>query len=179
MYLNHMMNCRLVFFALTMMLGSCSPFTQGPAPEPSRPFNQLGEEIHTLSGDWEYQEGNVVYLLRLNQLGNRTYDWQDGFFETHSLSHGLWKGIWRQMGNDREGGFEAILSESGDSAQGRWWYTRIEIDHQPLQPGGHFVLTRLPPQIGEQVHRFGLVLNLETVVGREKAVQGIYAPREF
>ena len=87
--------------------------------------------------------------VRLDQLGNGTYDWQDGYFETHSLSQGLWKGSWRQMGNDREGEFEAILSESGDSAQGRWWYTRIEMDHQPLQPGGHFVLTRLPPRIGE------------------------------
>lgn len=95
-----------------------------------------------LSGMWEFREGEVVYDLYLDQHGNGTYDWEDGSFETTSLLNGQWKGKWVQFGNDREGGFEAQLGQDGMSARGRWWYTRIGHDSEPLQPGGQFRLTR-------------------------------------
>ena len=35
-----------------------------------------------------------------------SYDWEDGWFEILDLKDGVWNGIWRQAGNDREGGFK-------------------------------------------------------------------------
>ena len=95
-----------------------------------------------LSGMWEYRQGEIVYNLLLDRHGNGGYDWQQGRFETMSLSQGQWMGKWVQTGNDREGNFEAQLAEDEMSARGRWWYTRIENDTDPLVPGGQFELIR-------------------------------------
>lgn len=95
-----------------------------------------------LSGIWEYQEGEIVYELSLDRNGNGNYEWQGGRFETTFLSGGLWKGKWMQARNNREGGFDARLANDGLSAHGRWWYTRIEEDRDPLEPGGQFTLRR-------------------------------------
>jgi len=104
------------------------------------------------AGTWEYQEGDVVYELLLDRNGNGNYEWQQGQLETTYLSGGQWKGKWIQFGNDREGRFEARLSSDGMSAQGKWWYTRIGEDGNPLEPGGEFVLKRkdfLPKSLSE------------------------------
>ena len=83
-----------------------------------------------------------MYDLILDSHGNGTYDWQQRRFDTTFLSEGLWKGIWFQSGNDREGRFEAQLAKDGLSAHGRWWYTRIENDRDPLDTRGQFMLFR-------------------------------------
>ncbi len=95
-----------------------------------------------LSGMWEYHQGEVVYELLLDRHGNGPYGWQEGRFETTALSNGQWKGRWVQLGNDREGGFEAWLAKDGMLARGRWWYMRIGNDNDPLEPGGEFMLRR-------------------------------------
>ncbi|MDX1412136.1 MAG: hypothetical protein R3351_08255, partial [Nitrospirales bacterium] len=83
------------------------------------------------------------YPLTLDQQGKGTYEWQEGRFETTSLSNGIWKGTWHQEGNDREGGFELQLHPDLQSATGNWWYTRIGKDQDPLEPGGSFSLRRV------------------------------------
>lgn len=83
-----------------------------------------------------------MYDLLLDGQGNGSYDWQQGHFETVVLTQGQWKGTWVQVGNDREGGFEARLADNGLSARGRWWYTRVGHDTDPLEPGGEFTLQR-------------------------------------
>ncbi|MDT7043643.1 hypothetical protein [Candidatus Nitronereus thalassa] len=107
-------------------------------------ISKVPDSLESLSGHWEYHEGEVMYNLVLDQQGNGTYDWQQGRFKTTSLLDKTWKGRWIQLGNDREGGFEAQLEESGLTAHGRWWYTRIGNDLDPIEPGGNFILTRSP-----------------------------------
>ncbi len=102
----------------------------------------MASALRVLSGVWEYREGALVYDLMLDDHGNGSYDWHDGFFRTRSLSHDHWVGTWQQSGNDREGGFEAQLADDGLSAEGRWWYTRIGSERKLLETGGHFSLMR-------------------------------------
>ncbi|HKW86786.1 MAG TPA: hypothetical protein VJM82_06930, partial [Nitrospiraceae bacterium] len=54
---------------------------------------------------------------------------------------------WRQTGNDREGGFEVLLSEDGTDAKGIWWYTRVGDRNNipPREHGGTYVWKRLTP----------------------------------
>ena len=100
-------------------------------------------QLQDLAGAWEFVTGDIVYPLLLNHKGNGTYEWKDGQFETTNISNGVWSGIWHQLENDREGGFELHLADDVQTAQGEWWYTRIEKDHDPLEPGGTFSLRRL------------------------------------
>ena len=109
-----------------------------------------------VSGLWEYREGDVVYDLLLDQQGNGIYDWQEGQFITAVLTQGQWEGTWVQVGNDREGRFEARLADDGMSARGSWWYTRIGDDTDPLEPGGEFTLQRKGRRDGAHVNDVGL-----------------------
>lgn len=127
-----------------LALSACSGISPSPHPVDLDAPSKAGfpKSRIDLSGVWEYQEANLIYTLMLDAAGNGTYDWQDGEFETTSVSPKKWVGIWRQPGNDREGEFEARLSPDLESATGRWWYTRIEEDHKPAQPGGTFSLMK-------------------------------------
>ncbi|MDQ6735339.1 MAG: hypothetical protein M3Z35_14685 [Nitrospirota bacterium] len=97
-----------------------------------------------LAGTWEYEESGNTILITLNEYGNGTYDWKDGRFMTATYSNGVWKGAWSQRENDRDGGFEVILSQDRPGGEGRWWYTRIGSDMSPTQPGGVFQIVRQP-----------------------------------
>ena len=112
-------------------------------PELHKAINLSNVQIHDLAGVWEYVEGDMAYSLHLNHKGNGTYEWKNGRFETTNFSNGIWKGSWHQQENDREGGFELRLSGDVQTAQGKWWYTRIGNDYKPLEPGGTFILRRL------------------------------------
>ena len=102
-----------------------------------------GLTMNELAGTWEYtEESGILYQLVFDQKGQGTYDWQEGTFETTSLSDRRWVGKWHQSGNDREGGFEALLSEDYRSATGHWWYTRIGENVEPTRPGANFTLIR-------------------------------------
>ena len=98
-----------------------------------------------LSGEWEIQEEDKSYQATLDRHGNGTYTWQNGRIVTTEFSDRKWQGTWHQTGNDREGGFELLLSEDGTQAKGVWWYTRVGDQHNipPRQWGGSYLWNRL------------------------------------
>lgn len=100
-----------------------------------------------LSGDWEIQEEDKSYKATLDPAGNGTYSWQGGQIATISFADRKWQGTWRQTGNDREGGFDILLSEDGTQAKGVWWYTRVgdKQNIPPRQWGGPYTWNRLTP----------------------------------
>ena len=97
-----------------------------------------------LSGEWDVQEEDKSYKAMLDRQGNGTYSWQMGRIVTSVIAEQKWQGTWRQAGNDREGGFELVLSEDGSQARGVWWYTRVgeRGDIPPRQWGGSYVWKR-------------------------------------
>ena len=99
-----------------------------------------------LSGNWEIQEEERSYVATLDANGNGTYTWQNGQITTTSFADGRLQGTWQQPGNDREGGFEILLSADRTHAEGKWWYTRV--GQQIIPPGewgGDFTWKRLSP----------------------------------
>lgn len=103
--------------------------------------------IPDLSGEWEIQEEDKSYKATLDRSGNGSYTHQGGTFTTTGLAGRKWQGTWRQTGNDREGGFEVLLSEDGTEAKGIWWYTRVGERNNipPREHGGTYVWKRLTP----------------------------------
>jgi ketosteroid isomerase-like protein len=80
-----------------------------------------------LSGEWDILEvdNDKHYKATLDKAGNGPYTQHGGRFVTTKVADRLWQGTWQQPGNDREGGFELLLSEDGMQAKGIWWYTRV------------------------------------------------------
>lgn len=99
------------------------------------------DDRHVLAGDWEYEDGFVV-TLSLDELGNGSYPWKDGRFETIVLAGRTWHGMWSQRENDREGRFTVEFSPDFSEGEGSWWYTRIGEDRSPSEKGGTFHLTK-------------------------------------
>ncbi len=97
-----------------------------------------------LSGEWEVKEEDKSYKTTLDRRGNGLYSWQSGRIVTTMVAGQKWQGTWHQSGNDREGGFELVLSEDGSQARGVWWYTRVgeRSDIPPRQWGGSYVWKR-------------------------------------
>jgi ketosteroid isomerase-like protein len=102
-----------------------------------------------LSGEWEILEveDDKRYRATLDQAGNGPYTQHGGRFITSRFSDGLWQGTWQQPGNDREGGFELLLSEDGKEANGVWWYTRVGTHKNipPREHGGTYQWKRITP----------------------------------
>jgi len=100
--------------------------------------------IPDLSGEWEVQEEDKSYKAVLDRHGNGLYSWQSGRIVTTVFAGQTWQGTWQQSGNDRQGGFELVLSEDGSQARGVWWYTRVgeKSDIPPRQWGGSYVWKR-------------------------------------
>ncbi|MCE3224895.1 MAG: exported protein of unknown function, partial [Nitrospira sp.] len=100
-----------------------------------------------LGGTWEVTEieDNKKYVATLNAQGNGPYTWQGGEFFTTSYHDCRWQGTWKQPDNDREGGFEVVLSEDGSQAKGIWWYVRVGVKDNipPRQHGGSYLWKRL------------------------------------
>jgi hypothetical protein len=110
---------------------------------------------YDLSGEWEIleTEENKTYRATLDRHGNGPYTWQGGEFTTTDFKDRRWQGTWKQTGNDREGGFELVLSEDGTQAKGIWWYARVgnKKNIPPRQHGGSYVWKRLtPPPVTQQ-----------------------------
>jgi hypothetical protein len=98
-----------------------------------------------VSGEWDIEEEDKSYRAVLDKQGNGNYSWQGGRIDTITIDDRKWLGTWRQTGNDREGGFEVLLSEDGREAKGVWWYTRVG-DRKNIPPrewGGKYVWKRL------------------------------------
>ena len=100
-------------------------------------------------GEWEIQEEDKAYQATLDAKGNGPYNWQEGRIQTEKVVDRLWSGTWHQKGNDREGGFEVLLSEDGKTAEGVWWYLRVGT-HKNIPPrleGGTYKIKRLSRQL--------------------------------
>jgi hypothetical protein len=102
-----------------------------------------------LSGEWDILEveDDKRYKATLDKAGNGPYTQHGGRFTTTKFADRLWQGTWQQPGNDREGGFEVLLSEDGAQAKGVWWYTRVG-NHKNIPPrehGGTYLWKRLTP----------------------------------
>ena len=102
-----------------------------------------------LSGEWDILEveDDKRYKATLDKAGNGPYTQHNGRFVTTKYADRLWQGTWQQPGNDREGGFEVLLSEDGTEAKGVWWYSRYETHKNipPREHGGTYVWKRLTP----------------------------------
>ncbi|MDT7041440.1 nuclear transport factor 2 family protein [Candidatus Nitronereus thalassa] len=121
-----------------------------PANLPATPKSQEPPKPLTLAGIWEIQEEDKTYQATLDEQGNGPYTHEQGTFTTTELDGRLWSGTWAQKGNDREGEFEVLLSEDFMTAEGVWWYTRVE-EHKNIPPrmhGGSYLFTRIGPTVG-------------------------------
>jgi ketosteroid isomerase-like protein len=102
-----------------------------------------------LSGEWDIAEtdNDKQYKATLDSSGNGPYTQHGGRFVTTAFADRLWQGTWHQPGNDREGGFELLLSEDGTHAKGIWWYTRVGTQKNipPREHGGTYEWKRLTP----------------------------------
>ena len=102
-----------------------------------------------LSGEWEIieVEDDKRYKATFDKNGNGPYTQHGGRFTTSAISNRLWQGTWHQPGNDREGGFEVILSEDGTQAKGIWWYSRVgkQKNIPPREHGGTYHWKKVIP----------------------------------
>jgi ketosteroid isomerase-like protein len=105
--------------------------------------------VPDLSGEWEILEveDDKRYKATLDKAGNGPYTQHGGRFVTTKYADRLWQGTWQQPGNDREGGFEVLLSEDGTEAKGVWWYSRVGTQKNipPREHGGTYQWKRLTP----------------------------------
>ena len=102
-----------------------------------------------LSGEWEIieVEDDKRYKATFDQNGNGPYTQHGGRFTTSTITNRLWQGTWHQPGNDREGGFEVLLSEDGTQAKGIWWYSRVGAQKNipPREHGGTYHWKKVMP----------------------------------
>lgn len=105
--------------------------------------------VPDLSGEWEILEveDDKRYRATLDNDGNGLYTQHGGRFLTTKYADRHWEGTWQQPGNDREGGFELLLSEDGTQANGVWWYSRVGTQKNipPREHGGTYLWKRLTP----------------------------------
>ncbi len=104
-----------------------------------------------LSGEWDILEveDDKRYRATLDKAGNGPYTQHGGQFVTTKFTDRLWQGTWQQPGNDREGGFELLLSDDGTQAKGVWWYSRVGTQKNipPREHGGTYLWKRLTPPL--------------------------------
>jgi ketosteroid isomerase-like protein len=129
--------------------GAAVPFAESArtTPSPALTSSTNHAAIADLSGEWDILEveDNKTYKATLDKSGNGPYTQQGGRFVTTKFEDRLWQGTWHQAGNDREGGFEVLLSEDGLSAKGVWWYLRVGDKNNipPRQWGGTYEWKRV------------------------------------
>lgn len=135
-------HCATALLPVLLLLMTCFsiPLALGEIP------SHVEESISSIdvSGEWEVQEDDRTYQATLDRQGNGPYSWQGGRIETIVIKDRYWHGLWHQSGNDREGGFELLLSEDETAATGVWWYTRVGDRNNipPRQWGGSYVWKR-------------------------------------
>jgi len=130
--------------------GDMLPITT-PAQEPNgRMRPMFTADAPDLSGEWEVHEEDKSYVARLDKGGNGPYTHKGGRFTTTGIADRKWQGTRHQSENDREGGFELLLSEDGSEARGVWWYTRVgdRANIPPRQWGGSYHWKRMPSSDG-------------------------------
>ena len=120
-----------------------------PSPSLALTASTVAQAAPDLSGEWEILEveDDKRYRATLDKGGNGPYTQHGGRFVTTQFANRLWQGTWQQPGNDREGGFEVLLSEDGKEAKGVWWYTRVG-NHKNIparEHGGSYQWKRITP----------------------------------
>ena len=149
----------LAFALISLIFGSlflgntasAQPASSETLTPPTTPPN-----LQDLSGLWEIQEEDKTYHATLDSKGNGPYTHEQGSFTTTELDDRLWSGTWQQLGNDREGEFEMLLSDDYKTAEGVWWYTRVE-EHKKIPPrmhGGSYFFKRLGPANAQRFSNF-------------------------
>ena len=132
------------------------PVAHSPAATASGHFvsNAAPSAMPDLSGEWDILEveDQKRYKATLDKNGNGPYTQHDGYFTTTKVADRLWQGTWQQPGNDREGGFEVLLSEDGTEAKGIWWYTRVGKHNNipPREHGGTYEWKRVTPPVSSE-----------------------------
>ncbi|MEX5215889.1 MAG: hypothetical protein NW703_17240 [Nitrospiraceae bacterium] len=129
-------------------IDGCSQMPQQAVLPPAASVTDEEGAFTALAGSWEYEEGTAVVPLEIDRSGVGTYPYKGGRLITDSLDDHHWRGRWHQAENDREGGFEVILTPDLSEGDGRWWYTRIGRDLSPTEKGGTFRVTRSEPSSG-------------------------------
>lgn len=130
---------------------TASPLAQRPATSSLQYVvnTDQASSMTDLSGEWDILEveDDKRYKATLDKAGNGPYTQHGGRFVTTKFADRLWQGTWQQPGNDREGGFELLLSEDGTQAKGVWWYTRVGTHKNipPREHGGTYLWKRLTP----------------------------------
>lgn len=137
-------------FRSAQMTHPVSDSSSSPAPvQQLRVSNAAVSAMPDLSGEWDILEveDNKRYKATLDKNGNGPYTQHGGHFVTTKFADRLWQGTWHQPGNDREGGFELLLSEDGMEAKGIWWYTRVgkHTGIPPREHGGTYEWKRVTP----------------------------------
>jgi ketosteroid isomerase-like protein len=132
--------------------GAMSVNDQPNAAAPRTVASSTGPSIVLdLSGEWDILEveDDKRYQATLDKTGNGPYTQHGGQFVTTKLADRLWQGTWQQPGNDREGGFELLLSDDGTQAKGVWWYSRVgnQKNIPPREHGGTYLWKRLSPPL--------------------------------
>jgi hypothetical protein len=126
----------------------------GPAPQLVADPGVLRAPATDLSGEWEILEveDDKRYKATLDKSGNGPYTQHGGRFTTTKYADRVWQGTWQQPGNDREGGFDLLLSEDGTQAKGVWWYSRVGTHKNipPREHGGSYQWKRLTPPASHQ-----------------------------
>jgi hypothetical protein len=135
-------------FRSAQMAGPVAQSTD-PSAQALRVSDQPVSVKPDLSGEWDILEveDDKRYKATLDKDGNGPYTQHGGRFVTTKFTDRLWEGTWEQPGNDREGGFEVLLSEDGKEAKGIWWYTRVQ-GHKNIPPrehGGSYEWKRITP----------------------------------
>lgn len=131
--------------------GGAISVNERPSPLPSMTLASTSTVPTStdLSGEWEILEveDDKRYTATLDKAGNGPYTQHGGRFVTTKFSDRLWQGTWQQPGNDREGGFEILLSEDGKEAKGVWWYSRVGTHKNipPREHGGTYQWKRITP----------------------------------
>lgn len=128
-------------FRSAQMNGPLAQSSASPAQQ-LRVSNPAASAMPDISGDWDILEveDEKRYKATLDKNGNGPYTQHGGRFVTTKIENRLWQGTWQQPGNDREGGFELLLSEDGTEAKGIWWYTRVDTRKNipPKEHGGTY-----------------------------------------
>lgn len=122
-----------------------------PSAESSQHITGNAETVSSIdpSGEWEILEveDDKRYKATFDKNGNGPYSQHGGRFTTSKITDRLWQGTWHQPGNDREGGFEVLLSEDGTHAKGIWWYSRVgkQKNIPPREHGGTYHWKKVTP----------------------------------
>lgn len=134
-------------FRSAQLSGPLTPLSGGSSQPTSESADApLGID---LSGEWDIieVEDDKRYKATFDKNGNGPYTQHGGRFTTHKIVNRLWQGTWHQPGNDREGGFEVLLSEDGAQAKGIWWYSRVGAQKNipPREHGGTYHWKKVTP----------------------------------